>query len=63
MLIQQARERIDRGKVSFGWETIAIDEGYSSLPKEAEKHIAAIWDFLTNPLAAPEGAFLGAEEG
>ena len=63
MLIQQARERIDRGKVSFGWETIAFDEGYSSLPKEAEKHMTAIWDFLANPLAAPEGAFLGAEEG
>lgn len=63
MLIQQARERIDHKKVSFGWETIAVDDRYTSLPKEAEKHMGSVWAFLANPLAAPEGKFLGAEEG
>ena len=62
MLIQQARERIDRKKVSFGWETIAVDDRYTSLPKEAEKHMAEVWMFLANPNGAPEGKFLDAEE-
>jgi hypothetical protein len=62
MLIQQARLQIERTKVGFGWETIAIDEGYTSLPSEAERQMAAIWEFLANPLAAPEGAFLDVQE-
>lgn len=56
MLIGRARERIRN--VSFGWETIAVDEGYTSLPKEAEGHMAAVWAFLANPLATSEGKFL-----
>lgn len=62
MLIQQARERIDRKKVSFGWETIAVDDRYTSLPKEAEKHMAEVWMFLANPNSTPEGKFLDTEE-
>jgi len=39
MLIQQARERIDRKKVSFGWETIAVDDRYT----RCQKKLKSIW--------------------
>ncbi len=57
-LIGQARAGIDRTRVSFGWETLAMDQGYTSLPTEAEKHLEEIRAFLADPLAFPERAFL-----
>ena len=62
MLVQQARLHIDPRSVSFGWEMLATDSDYTSLPKEAEKSMPEIWEFLENPLLAPEGKFLDAAD-
>jgi len=57
-ILATAKSRVDTRKVGHSWDTIPVDDGYSTISEETDQVMNIVRDFLEHPFNYTEVSFI-----